>query len=585
MQIPQQYRKAEELEAFLGSPLDPENALSFKRSVELDEAEQYPEQAGELLNEWGLHLYYIPDAEGGRQKSFDELLALLKVVARRDLTLAIAHGKTFLGAVSGWIGGNDDQKRRLAQIIKSHGQVALGMTERAHGSDVLAGDTQAIRSDHGYLLSGEKWLINNATRGAAITVLARTEANAGPRSLSLFLVEKGGLGKSSYSELQKIRTLGIRGADISGIRFNDCLIPHEALIGERGFGLEILLKGFQLTRTLIPALCLGAADTALRITLNFALSRKLYGNTVFALPHARTTLVNAFLDLLICDCVTTGSARALHTAPDQMSLNSSLAKYFVPTTIESVMRNLSVVLGARHYLREGHCWGVFQKIVRDIAILSVFDGSQAVNLNAISLQLSQLAEKRERGSEEKRAEMTDRLHKTFCLDEQLQPFDAEKLSLNSRGRDDVVQGFEMAVAEVESLKADGSVEGEVKASIVEMSRRLIEQLKRQEEMLVGRRGKGETAASNSAEMFEMASRYSRVHAAAACVEVWLRNREREGEYFRRGEWLEMSLERVMRTFEPERAMRKRRSEEEVAKEMVRLYEEGHLFSLFPWRLA
>ncbi len=434
------------------------------------------------------------------------------------------------------------------------------------------------------IYSGEKWVVGNPRRCGTLVVFARTGSKGGPRGFSLILIEKRDLDEAAYSYLPKFKTHGVRSHEIAGIRFRDCHLGNNTVLGPTGSGLEAALKSSQVTRLLPVAMCLGAVDTALRLTLNFALSRKLYGDTVFSIGHARSLLTDSFIDLLTCECVALSASRGLHAATDQMSVRAAVAKYFIPSTLDQTLRNLSVVLGARHYLREGHCWGVFQKIIRDFPFTSVSHYSAVINLSHLAPQLQSLAEKRERGSEEKRAEMTDRLQKTFCLDEQLQPFDAEKLSLNSRGRDDVLQGFEMAVAEVESLKADSSVEGEVKASIVEMSRRLIEQLKRQEEMLVGRRGRGETAASNSGEMFEMASRYSRVHAAAACVEVWLKNRDRAGEYFRRGEWLEMSLERVMRTFEPERAMRKRRSEEEVAKEMVRLYEEGHLFSLFPWPL-
>jgi alkylation response protein AidB-like acyl-CoA dehydrogenase len=585
MQIPQQYRRAKELEEFLGSPLDPKNIFSFKRSVELDESTQYPEQACELLNAWGLQEYYIPVSEGGKHKSFDELLALMRIVARRDLTVAIAHAKTFLGAVSGWISGDQDQKSRLARMIKRKGQIALGLTERAHGSDILAGGVRAVKGEQGYSLSGEKWLINNATRGNAVTVLARTDDHGGPRSLSLFLVEKDELNKSSYSELQKIKTLGIAGADISGIQFKDCLISHRALVGKPGLGLEILLKGFQITRTMISGLCLGAADTALRITMNFALSRKLYGESVFTIPHARGVLVDAFLDLLICDCVAIASARALHVIPGQMSILSSLSKYFVPTAIEGLMHNLSIVLGARHYLREGHYWGVFQKILRDSAILSVFDGSTTVNLNVISPQLSPLAEIREKRNETGREEAGRRLRQIFCLDEELAEFDPSKLSLHNGGRDDVVQSLETAVAELQRLQSEETVDKGVLESILELSGRLIDHLRMQENLLRrGRSGQG-AFSSQSAEAFEMASRYSRVHAGAACVQMWLHNRERLGDFFGRGEWLAMSLERLVKSFEPERNLEKRKYEAEVAQELLRLYEENHLFSIAPWRLA
>src|SRR5262249_7880787 len=151
--------------------------------------------------------------------------------------------------------------------------------------------------------------------------------------------------------------------------------------GGLGEGLEIALKSSQITRTLVTATSLGAADTALRATLDFAFARRLYGQTVFDIPHARGTLGNAFLDLLIGNCLATSTTRALHVVPEQMSVLAAVIKYFVPTAIDRLMRNVSVVLGARNYLREGHWWGIFQKLVRDTPVASVGHYSSVINLS------------------------------------------------------------------------------------------------------------------------------------------------------------------------------------------------------------
>src|ERR1700736_6009298 len=156
------YNAPEELEQYLGDPADSANELSFRRSVERDEREMYPEEACALLENWGIHLYYIPQEFGGKLVSFEEIFLLMRVVARRDLTVAIAHGGTFLGAITTWIAGTEDQKYRLAQIIKARAKVSLGLTERQHGGDLLANQTQAAPVEGGYILSGEKWLIGNA---------------------------------------------------------------------------------------------------------------------------------------------------------------------------------------------------------------------------------------------------------------------------------------------------------------------------------------------------------------------------------------------------------------------------------------
>src|SRR5262249_37315528 len=153
-----------------------------------------------------------------------------------------------------------------------------------------------------------------------LTVYAKTSGRGGPRGYSLFLVEKKDLSPVSYQHLPKVRTHGIRGADISGIRFEKSFVPEGALIGTVGGGLETTLKGFQVTRTLVAGLSLGAADTALRAAIAFALGRRLYGGCAADIPLVREQLAGAFIDLLVCECVALGSARALHAAPGQMSV-------------------------------------------------------------------------------------------------------------------------------------------------------------------------------------------------------------------------------------------------------------------------
>ena len=525
--------RAEALERFLGNPLE-----SFKRAVELDEREEYPTEACALLDQWGINDYYVPIQFGGRLASFEEFSSLIRVIARRDMTVAVAHVKTYLGAVSVWLGGSEEQKQHLAQRIKRKEQIALALTERSHGADILASETEAVPVDGGYLLSGEKWLINNATRSTALTVFARTAQHGGPRGFSVFLVEKDQLAASSYSHLPRVKTHGIRGADISGIRFDNAAVPARALIGGPGLGLELALKGFQITRCIVPALSLGAAETALRATLSFALRRKLYGAAIFTIPHTRQTLVDAFIDLLICECMVIAAVRALHVLPEQMTLFSAIVKYYVPTTIENVMRNLSMVLAARYYLRDVHWFGIFQKMLRDNAITPLFDGSTPVNLQTIALHLRQ----------EKRGESVD-LAPLFNLHTPLPSFAPEKLELTNRGRNDVLNSL-----------CNTDVTNEIDQLLSEYER----------------------FGDESADSFDAAKKYCVFHAAAVCIQMWKHNRSG---FFAKPEWLVLVLDRLLTTLQPARLLQPRPYVANAAQQLVELYESNRSFSIVPIQLA
>src|SRR5262249_37754685 len=145
--------------------------------------------------------------------------------------------------------------------------------------------TVATKVADGWSITGEKWLVNNASRGRIVCVLAKTEV-AGRAGLSLFLVDKDVVARDSYEHIPKLRLHGVRTMDVCGIRLNGCRVLDDALVGAVGAGLEPVLKGFALSRTTCAGKSVALADTALRTTIDFARSRRLYGDTVMSISHA-----------------------------------------------------------------------------------------------------------------------------------------------------------------------------------------------------------------------------------------------------------------------------------------------------------
>ncbi|MBE9125799.1 MULTISPECIES: acyl-CoA dehydrogenase [unclassified Coleofasciculus] len=578
-----QYRLAESLEHDLGSPDNPESIMSFKRVVELDEREEFPEAEVNWLYNWKLQHYYIPVDCGGEFTSFEEFVAFVRVLSRRDQNSAIAFTTMFWSFLT-WMAGTEEQKQKLASFMKNHnGTMCLAYSEREHGSDLIAGNVTATKVPGGYLLNGEKWPINRATRSGVTFVLAKTSEEEGARCLSLFMVDKSQLDSATYYNLPKILTHGIRGADMSGIGFKDCFIPEEMRLKEEGAGLELALKGFQITRMLCSAFSHGAADTALRTTLKFALNRVIYNKTVFDIPQPRQTLVDAFLDLLICDCETIGSARGFHIIPEQFSVWAAVVKYFVTIQLETVVNNVSVVLGARFYMREEHDWGIFQKMLRDNSIISMFDGSSVVNLHALLLQFRQITKYRAKRTDKTMEGIQSRLETIFSLEQSVPPFEPEKLQLFGRGVDDVLQGLEIALGQLQDLTTASDVDAEVLDKIGMLTSAILEELNAHDQLIAN--SGFEYGHDQSPELFEVAKKYCTLHTAAACVHMWIYNRKVLGDFFAKGEWLVLSLHRLLSPWRTLPEVVSPAYIENVAQQLIKLYQENKMFSIVPFQLA
>ncbi|MCZ4275369.1 acyl-CoA dehydrogenase family protein [Rhodococcoides yunnanense] len=411
---------------------------------DLDDADEFPTELTEALNRLGVQRCYVPTRFGGLLDDYPDAGRIVRSLARTDVTLAVAHGKTFLGAVSAWVAGNDEQRQQLADLVCEGKQVSWGLTERSRGSDLLSGDVHADAIDvhghatdarvgfgqdaDGFLLHGEKWLINNATRGHAVCVLARTRDGGTARGYSLFLVEKSELGAATFGTLPKELTHGIRGADISGITFDRAYVPASALVGREGHGLEIVLKALQLTRTMCCYLSLGASDHALAITGRFVRDRVLYGRTLGDLPAARTVLVESFGAHLLAEALTTVAARSMHVLPGEQSCLAAASKYLVPSTIESTMIDLRRLMGARSLLSGIGTEGTLYKVERDHRIVSLFDGNTVVNLNTLISQFSVLLWKKHART----AEDQHNLRVSASIDAPLPALDLDRLSLIPR---------------------------------------------------------------------------------------------------------------------------------------------------------
>ncbi|MGK7932296.1 MAG: acyl-CoA dehydrogenase family protein [Microcystaceae cyanobacterium] len=578
-----QYQAAQSLESYLGDPTNPESIMSFERTMKFDETEEFPEEAVQALHQWGTSLYYVPVEYGGKLQTYEELFALIRVMSRRDLSVAVSDMHTLLGALPVWIKGTESQKQRLAQFVCQNGYACLAVSEKAHGSDLLATSTKGIATEKGFLLSGEKWPINKANLTHALTVLAQTDPHKSARSLSLFLVYKKDLDSNTYTHLPKIKTLGLRAADISGIAFEDTPLSQEALIGEKGTGLDLTLQGFYVTRTMCAFLSLGAADTALRTAIRLTTTRQLYNQKVFDLSHPQRVLVNAFADILISDCVAISTARSLHVVPEQCSIWSAIAKTFVTKTIEKVIEDLSVVMGARFYLREGHDWGIFQKVYRDNGVISIFDGSSIVNLYALILQLRSLAKSRQKMKEKTAESLRSRLETIFSLSQPLPPFNGNKLELFSRGNNDLLQGWGLGLDALNKLRVTTTVDSTIITHITRLTLALQEKLESLESQVD--KFVPNTKHDESFESFEQAKKYCVLHAAAACLQMWLANRTELGTFFAQGEWLIVCLDRLLSSLEKTEETVPEQYVTNMAQEIIQRHQNQQIFSVVPFQLA
>jgi len=559
-----------ELEKRLGDPTADDNAVSYAQLLKADEAGEMSAAGESILDDVVLNADFVPRENGGRLDRIDTLVRVMRQVFRRDVALGLGYGVTsFMAGVNVWTSGSAEQRERLARIMLDGGKVSVAYHELAHGNDFVRNEFEARPAPGGgYLLNGEKQVINNADRAAAWVLFSRTSAAPGARSHSVVLAERAGLDADTYSVLPRYGAAGVRGCHLSGLHFEDTPVPADALVGDTGQGVELALRAFQITRSAVPGMALGAADTSLRTVVSFALGRELYRKSVMDIPHARATLSGAFLDLLIGDSLSLAATRAVHLLPEETSVYAAATKYLVPKMLTETMHDLSIVLGARFYVREGE-FGIFQKHIRDLPVLSLGHAGSAACQATIIPQLARLARRSWFNADPAPGSL-------FRLREDLPDIPFDRLTLAS-GRDSLSASL---VASVDELPSSSPVERAVHSVALKM----MDELRQLQEASLALAPENRTALASPG-TFALADRYAVLLAAASVIGVWQQAQGGDDPFLADPGWLAAVLHRLARRLGQQPPDLPASVDAGVHEEVLRRYRERRSFDLYATPLA
>ncbi|MFJ5275277.1 acyl-CoA dehydrogenase [Streptomyces parvulus] len=521
------------------------NATSFRRGLELDEREELPAEGIDRTRAFGFHRYFVPDWLGGELRTTEELLWLTRVIARRDMNVAVSES-TQVWMMLAWIGGDAEQRAHWSDTVLRGGVIpCLAYSEPAHGADLAANDFRAVPEGGQYVLSGEKWPINRGRTSTHVVLLGTTGDDGVPdkRKQSMFLVDRARVVSGAATGVPRVPTYGLRGCDISGVAFDDARVDASARLGAEGEGLELSLRGLLITRTLCTGLSLGTADTMLRTVSRFLSGRTLYDGPASEIPYVSEALANAYLSLLVAECESLVAMRGLHLYTEEFSVWGNAAKVQVARLADHAAKALARTLGARSYMRAPEHAGIFQKMLRDGAVVSVFDGSEPVCLDSITLQLAAVAKAHGRHRDEDWAALYD-------LRADLPPFHPDRVSVFGRGRDAVLAGLPTLIDRLAGLAPTAGCDAErlaaLRAGAEGLRQRLDTLFRRVEEE---RRSPERTnhspdsAKTTSPRLMRLAGELCALHASVAALGVWLYNRDHLDAFFADGAWLQAALAR------------------------------------------
>jgi isovaleryl-CoA dehydrogenase len=320
----------------------------------------------------------IPEEYGGSGGSMLDACLFMEETSRGMAPIG-GYATTLIVAGSTKRFGTDEQKREVLGGIAGGSVEAIAMTEPEAGSDVGSLTTEAVRSNGGFVINGQKVFISNAHLSDHVLVVCRTSKGENKHDgLSMIFVPKDADGM----EMQPIETMG--GRETNTVYFNDCEVPEENVLGEVDRGWMQLMAGLNTERLILAATMLGIGQRAFDDALRYAKERKQFGRPIGSFQALQHRFADLATELEAARLMTWWVASLNDEDPDRMlPKEASMVKLFVTETAQRVALEGMQMMGGYGYSSEYD----MERLVRATLVSTIYGGTSEIQRGIIAKTL------------------------------------------------------------------------------------------------------------------------------------------------------------------------------------------------------
>jgi acyl-CoA dehydrogenase len=275
-----------------------------------------------------------------------------------------------LGGTPIVLAGSEEQRGRwLSSILDGKTMTAFAMTEPEAGSDVAAMQTMARRDGSGWILDGEKHLISNAGLADLYVVFAVTSPGKGSRGVSAFLVpsETPGLEFAGAQHMAAAHPLG-------RLRFNDCRVSGDALLGETDRGFQLGMTTLDRLRPTVGAAACGMATRALEEAVSRAATRRQFGQALGDLQLTREKLGRMATELHASRLLVYHAAWVKDRGADRITVEAAMAKSYATEAAQRIVDDAIQIMGGAGVL----LGSPVERLYRAVRALRIYEGATEV---------------------------------------------------------------------------------------------------------------------------------------------------------------------------------------------------------------
>lgn len=268
-------------------------------AAEIDRSDRFPAGLWQKMGALGLLGITAEEEYGGAAMGYLAHIVAMEEISRASAAVGLsygAHSNLCVNQIRR--NGTAEQKRRyLPRLIAGEHVGALAMSEPNAGSDVVGMKLRAEKRGERWVLNGTKMWITNGPDADVLVVYAKTDAQAGARGITAFLVEKSFTG---FSVAQKLDKLGMRGSPTGELVFEECEVPAENVLGGVGNGVNVLMSGLDFERAVLAGGPLGIMQACMDVVLPYVHEREQFGRPIGEFQLMQGKLADMYSTMTAC---------------------------------------------------------------------------------------------------------------------------------------------------------------------------------------------------------------------------------------------------------------------------------------------
>ncbi len=347
---------------------------------EMDEHAKLSGPLVERLFALGVMGIEVPEAYGGAGGTFFHSVLAVEELSRVDPSVGVlvdVQNTLVINAILRW--GSEAIRQEYLPKLAASTVGAYALSEAGSGSDAFALTTRAREDGDGFVLTGRKLWITNASEANLFIVFATVNPEAGYRGITAFLVERGDQG---FSVGKKEDKLGIRASSTCELLLEDCRVPRSRVLGEVGKGYKTAIETLNEGRIGIGAQMIGLAKGALQHAVAYTRERKQFGRAIAEFQAVQHQLARAAAEVEAATLTVYNAAR-LRDAGRPFLTEAAICKLLSSEVAERVASLAVNLFGGYGFVKDYPV----EKLYRDAKIGQIYEGTSNLQLQTIAKQL------------------------------------------------------------------------------------------------------------------------------------------------------------------------------------------------------